>query len=90
MIAMRCSACGATEFKKKNGLYICQYCGVQYERPVQMGTLSCNEVAESEISLDNDISDLLEKCKTNPWNAKKYANLILDIDPTNAEAKKYL
>ena len=30
------------------------------------------------------------KCKEDPVNAKKYANLVLDIDPHNVEALKYV
>ena len=80
-----CVNCSANAWEYKNGLRICKYCGTSYtigadERPMK----------KSEITLDNDVARLLEKCKADPANAKKYANLILDIDPTNKEAKKYL
>ena len=44
----------------------------------------------SSIALEEDIAVLLKKCREDPKNARKYANLVLDIDPGNAEAKKYL
>ena len=44
----------------------------------------------SPIALDDDIARLLKKCQTDPSNAQKYANLVLDIDPDNEEALKYL
>ena len=44
----------------------------------------------SPIALDDDIARLLKKCESDPRNARKYANLILDIDPDNEEALKYI
>ena len=44
---------------------------------------------QSTIALDDDVKRLLEKCKTDPKNARRYANLILDIDPDNEEALNY-
>ena len=43
-----------------------------------------------EHGLDDDVAKLLRKCRENPARARKYANLILDIDPDNPEALKYL
>ena len=39
---------------------------------------------------EDDVAELLRKCRENPARARKYANLILDIDPDNPEALKYL
>ncbi len=44
----------------------------------------------SYIALDDDVQMLLIKCHNDPTQANKYANLILDIDPNNKEAIKYL
>jgi len=44
----------------------------------------------SGVSLDSDVERLLLKCHEDPRRAARYANLILDIDPTNEEALKYL
>jgi len=30
------------------------------------------------------------KCRTDPANARRYAKLVLDLDPTNAQARAYL
>jgi DNA-directed RNA polymerase subunit RPC12/RpoP len=73
------------------------YSGVQSSEQYHSGlfgsghhtTLSHRDV-QSSIALDNDVTRLLEKCRTEPWNARKYANLVLDIDPHNREALKYL
>ncbi len=80
-----CNNCGGSDFRTEQGYMICNYCGSKFkpdatERP-EKGTT---------INLASDIDTLLTKCETDPMNAKKYANLVLDIDPTNKEALKYI
>lgn len=80
-----CSNCGADVFEYKDGFKVCKFCNSKYaiddfERPKK----------KAVVSLQSDIDILLEKCKADPARAKKYASLILDIDPTNREALKYL
>lgn len=79
-----CSQCGANSFEKRNGYRICLYCGAKYQ-------ISREDTIhrESSIEITNDISSLLKKCKTDPQNARRYVNLILDIDPDNTEVAKY-
>lgn len=79
-----CPNCGAISFIYKDGAKFCKYCNSRYETEEESVRKSV------EISLLSDIDILLEKCKADPLNAKKYAGLILDIDPTNSEAKRYL
>ena len=80
-----CSNCGADAFIFKDGYKVCKYCNSRYD-------LDRSDIPskKSEVSLLSDIDILLQKCKDDPLHAKKYAGLILDIDPTNREAKKYL
>lgn len=80
-----CANCGADVFIYKDGFKVCKFCNSRYaldeaEKPQK----------KAVVSLQSDIEILLEKCKADPARAKKYAGLILDIDPTNKEAKKYL
>ena len=44
----------------------------------------------SVIDVESDIQALLQKCREDPLNRNRYASLILDIDPTNREARSYL
>ena len=81
MIKLTCDSCGASDFRIEKGFRICNYCDSKY---------AVEQKKESHISLSDDISALLRKYQTEPRNARKYANLILDIDPTKKEAKKYL
>jgi len=79
-----CERCGGGDFIDRDGYRICQYCNTKF-------LITSEDVTkkESNIALDDDIKMLLQKCKDDPANARKYANLILDIDPGNTEALKY-
>ena len=99
MRALVCKSCGATGIQVKGGYLVCDYCDTRflltsedfdfYGRNQQNAASSadCNIPG---ISLGGDIEMLLQKCRTDPKNAKKYANLILDIDPDNKKALRYL
>ena len=100
MVAMVCENCGANALVRKNNYLVCPYCESRFaiakeERKnklfedIKHNSLSHSAV-DSSIDLDDDVAKLLKKCKTDLKNARKYANLILDIDPDNAEALKYL
>ena len=85
MKTIQCDRCGASDFTERGEYRICNYCGTKFA--ITMADLG---IAESGIGLSDDIKRLLHKCKTDKKNARKYANLILDIDPDNEEALKYL
>jgi len=80
MSEFNCSSCGSKEFTSKNGKRVCAYCG----------TMFVGEGGETTIALNEDVERLLKMCRANPKKASMYANLVLDIDPSNAEALKYL
>ena len=79
MLEMKCPNCGAIEWTEKDGFRKCAYCGTAFQAE-----------RKSDISLNSDVANLLKKCEEDPENAKKYAALILDIDPLNRKAKKIL
>lgn len=85
MKILQCQRCGASDFEERNGYRICKYCNTSYQMYAEDKVTK-----ETNIGLDDDIQRLLKKCKEEPWNAKKYANLILDLDASNKEALKYL
>ena len=87
MAKIVCDSCGANAFIEKNGVLICTYCGAR-KRVFLENQIS--GLKQTEINMDADIKRLLTMCKTDCKNARRYANLILDIDPNNTEAKKYL
>lgn len=80
-----CEKCGSNSFKEQDGYKICTFCHSKYI--INKDDLP---IKSSNISIDSDIDVLLQKCKNDPANARKYANLILDIDSSNEEAQKYL
>jgi hypothetical protein len=79
-----CEKCGGGEFITRDGYRICQYCNSMY-----LITPEDIKLKRSSITLDNDIKMLLQKCQDDPANARRYASLVLDIDPGNVDAVKY-
>ena len=100
MEALVCKSCGANALVRKNDYMVCPYCESRFaitreERSCGLFGGSHHAVlshsgVDSSIALDDDVAQLLKKCKADPKNARKYANLILDIDPDNEEALMYL
>ena len=89
MNILSCKKCGSNDFKVESGFRVCQYCNTKYEylESGKQTFIQGERIAKSSgISLDSDILQLLEKCKKDPGNARRYVNLILDIDPDNDEA----
>lgn len=82
----KCKNCGASDFEHDGGQLVCTYCGSVFETAEDANALQ----TDTTISLSDDVQTLLLKMQTNPQNARLYANLILDIDPTNMEIQKYL
>lgn len=76
-----CPNCGADDFVMKDGYKVCGFCNSRY---------IVTKKSQVTTSLEDDIQTLLLKCEMDPLNAYKYANLILDMDPSNNKAKKYL
>ena len=95
-----CKNCGASGMKLVKGYWCCDYCDSRFpatrdERSTYAASGSKSVLGKhggvsSQIGLDDDVARLLEKCRTDRKNARKYANLILDIDPDNEEVWKYL
>ena len=68
---------------------VCEKCGASdfYD---ENGIRTCRYCgARYRIAYTSSIG-LDDECRENPARARKYANLILDIDPDNPEALKYL
>jgi len=81
MKALICEHCGGDEFIEKDGYRICMYCKSRF---IPSKEEKASKTAT--ISLNDDVERLLNKCKTDPARAKKYARLILEMDPNNIEA----
>lgn len=79
-----CGRCGSSEFRDKGSRRICAFCRSSYEKP------KTTVVRTSSITLGDDVASLLSKCQADPTNAKRYARLVLELDPGNRAALKYL
>ena len=84
MKVVACEKCGSNDFQEKEGMRICNYCGTKYQ------ITQDEKTKYSDIALREDVQKLFDKCKQEPANEKKYAKLVLDIDPHNEMAKQYL
>jgi hypothetical protein len=85
MQPVECPKCGSMDLVAQGGYVVCAYCRSKFvPRDEDIPP------PESIISVESDIQALLRKCRDDPANSRRYANLILDIDPTNLEAMKYL
>ena len=85
MILIQCTRCGSKELFEESGYTVCAYCRSRFfPQPDEIPR------RESVISVHSDIQNLLLKCREDPANRVRYASLVLDIDPTNTEAIKYL
>ena len=85
MKSVYCKRCGSEELIEDNGYFICAYCQSRF-------LLEIDDRAQKGTVIDvlSDIQSLLKKCTEDPVNRYRYASLVLDIDPSNADAIKYL
>ena len=80
-----CTACGSRELSEEDGYVVCVYCQSRFV-PQAEDRLQ----TETVIGVQSDVEVLLQKCQDDPANRFRYAGLVLDIDPTNQEARQYL
>lgn len=85
MKSVECKNCGSVEFREEAGFQYCVYCQSRFIIETVPKSAS-----NSSIAINEDIALLLRKCEEDPANRRKYANLVLDLDPINAIAMKYL
>ena len=84
MKIINCTGCGSKELIEEDGLVVCAFCMTKYV-PDQSTTPS----AATSIGVGADVNDLIMKARHDPPNAARYYKLVLDLDPTNAEARAY-
>lgn len=85
MNLVECSRCGSKDLTPRNGHLVCAFCRSEY-----IPNFGGYPKTETVVDVLSDIQALLQKCELDPSGSRRYANLILDIDPTNQEAAKYL
>lgn len=85
MTFVDCAGCGSKELVEKDGIFVCAYCQTK-----NYSQANSTQMSGTSIAIASDIQALLQKCRNDPPNRRQFANLILDIDPTNLEAKRFL
>jgi uncharacterized Zn finger protein (UPF0148 family) len=85
MKLIECTKCGSNELFDEKGYVVCAYCRLKF-------VPSPEDVSKKGaiISVYDDIQELLAKCTSDPENRRRYASLILDLDPTNTDVLRYL
>jgi len=80
-----CSRCRSNELIEHGDYLVCAYCRSRF-------VMQAEDLppVHTVIGLVDDVRALLDKCKDDPNNRHRYASLVLDIDPTNPEALRYL
>lgn len=100
MEAIKCELCGSNDLVKKDGVYVCQYCGTQYTIEEARNLLRTAEggidVSGSTVKVDNTgfVKKYLEnarraKAKEDWAEVEKYYNMVEQNDPSNIEAIFY-
>ena len=83
---MICQNCGSSDFTWIGSKRVCSYCRSPYSPP----KTERNSGTDTEVSICDDVKRLLKKCADDPIRARRYASLVLDIDPSNVEALRHL
>lgn len=100
MEAIKCELCGSNNLVKKDGVYVCQYCGTQCTIEEARNLLRTAEggidVSGSTVKVDNTgfVKKYLEnarraKAKEDWAEVEKYYNMVEQNDPSNIEAIFY-
>jgi DNA-directed RNA polymerase subunit RPC12/RpoP len=85
MKLISCTRCGSKDLDYESGYVTCAYCQSRF---VEQG--DDRPKVPTVVGLGSDVQMLLDKCQSDPANRQRYASLILDIDPTNQDAMRYL
>lgn len=85
MKLIKCKTCGSRELVEDGDFVVCSFCQSRYIPQAEDIPTS-----ETHIDLANDIQILLDKCRSDPSNRKRYVNLILDMDPNNLAVRDFL
>ena len=86
MQAIKCEVCGSTDLIKKDGVFVCRYCGMQYSLPEVQKMLCTVKIDKTEERNNYFILARRFFAGTNYADALKYYDLALREDPQNWEA----
>ena len=84
MFQFICPNCGSQEYIEEGKFIKCTYCDTRFKKQKKDGFSQ-----DVTIDLADDVSRLLQLCKKDKKNRRRYANLILEMDPFNRMARRY-
>lgn len=85
MKILKCTNCGSIELADHGSYAICDYCRSRFAYTKEQVSSTT-----PTIGVASDIDALLKKCQDDPINRRRYASLVLDLDPTNQQAHQFL
>ena len=85
MKVLKCTNCGSLELTDHGTYSICDFCRSRFAFTAEGASWKL-----PAIGVASDIDALLKKCQEDPVNRRRYASLVLDLDPTNRQAKQFL
>ena len=92
MKAIVCELCGSNDIVKQDGLYVCQHCGTKYTLEEARKLMNDSEEpvsvkVDNSAQIKNSLVIARNACKSGNYKeAESYANKILEMDPSCAEA----
>ena len=94
MKALTCEMCGSTNLVKEGGVFVCQSCGTKYsveEAKKMMGEGTVEVKGTVKVDKSDELTNLIQLANdaidsVNGVEAYSYANRVLEIAPSNAEA----
>lgn len=86
MQAIKCEICGSSDIIKKDGIFVCQYCGTQYTADEVRKLLGTVRIDKTE-DIDNYLTLARRSLESSNFDkAAEYYELVLRNDPNNIEA----
>lgn len=97
MKAILCELCGSNDLIKKDGVFVCQYCGTKYtveearklllDGPVEVsGTVK----VDNQTQIDNYLSLIISSFDNDNYDdVIKYCEKLIELVPDHAKAKEY-
>ena len=94
MKLLKCEVCGSAELTKRDGLFVCDYCGAKYElEEVQKMAISGKTDVSGSIAIDDStrlrsfVQAAYDACEDLHYDeAKRHAEQALSIDPNNSDS----
>ena len=90
MTAIKCEMCSSTDIVKRDGMYVCQYCGTKYTIEEAKKLISGTVKIENSEYVQKYLANARRAKQKEDWEeTEKYYNLVEQNEPSNIEAIFY-